>query len=64
VYANGTSTVGFSWTGLDMGKRYLGAAQFQDTSGAPQAATILRVETNGGLPVTNVQDSDPKKLTN
>jgi hypothetical protein len=64
VYANGTSTVGFSWTGLDAGKRYLGAAQFQDTSGVPQAATILRVETNGGLPVTNVQDSSPKKLMN
>jgi len=54
VYAGGTATVGLSWSGLALGKRYLGAVQFKDLGGVVQATTVLRVETNGGLPVTDV----------
>jgi hypothetical protein len=54
VYAGGTSTVGLSWSGLALGKRFLGAVQFKDLSGVVQATTVVRVETNGGLPVTDV----------
>ena len=43
VYAAGTSTVGMSWSGLASGKRYLGAVQFLDLSGLPQATTVLSV---------------------
>jgi hypothetical protein len=62
VYAGGNATVGLSWSGLALGGRYLGAAQFLDLNGAVQATTVLRVETNGGLPVTEVQDSSTRKL--
>ena len=43
VYAAGTATVGMGWSGLTPGKRYLGAAQFVDLSGVPQATTVLSV---------------------
>jgi len=62
VYAGGSSTVGLTWSGLALGGRYLGAAQFKDLSGVVQATTVLRVETNGGLPVTEAPDSDPGKM--
>lgn len=54
VYAGSTATVGMSWSGLPLGKRYLGAVQFLDPNSVVQATTVLRVETNGGLPVNDV----------
>ncbi len=51
VYAGGTSTVGFSWSGLAAGGRYLGGAQFKDLSDVVQAATIVRVDTTGAAPL-------------
>ncbi len=63
VYAGGSATVGLSWSGLPLGGRYMGAAQWLDQSGAVQATTVLRVETNGGLPVNEVQDSSSRKVT-
>jgi hypothetical protein len=43
VYAAGSATVGMGWSGLTPGKRYMGAAQFLDLSGIPQATTVLSV---------------------
>jgi hypothetical protein len=51
VYSGGTSTVGLSWSGLPLGGRFVGALQFRDLGGMPQATTAVRVETNGGLPL-------------
>jgi hypothetical protein len=62
VYAGGSSTVGLIWSGLALDGRYLGAAQLKDPSGVVQATTVLRVETNGGLPVTEAPDNDPGKM--
>lgn len=54
VYAGSTATVGLSWTGLTAGKRAVGGAHWLDTSGAVQATTVLRVSTDGSVPVQNV----------
>ena len=43
VYVAGTATVGMGWSGLTPGNRYLGAAQFLDLNGVPQATTVLSV---------------------
>jgi|APLak6261693694_1056211.scaffolds.fasta_scaffold00770_3 hypothetical protein len=63
VYANSTATVGLSWSGLAPSGRYLGGVQFKDLSGAVQATTVVRVETNGGLPVNEPADTLSHKLT-
>ncbi len=59
VYSAGTSTVGISWSSLPMGHRYLGAAAFTDAAGnfSTSSTTVVRVETNGGLPVTEAPTS-------
>ncbi|MEO5687311.1 MAG: S8 family serine peptidase [Burkholderiaceae bacterium] len=51
VYAGGTATVGFSWSGLTVGHRYFGGAQFLDLSGTPGAATALNIDTTPGTPL-------------
>ncbi|HEY4080724.1 MAG TPA: S8 family serine peptidase [Burkholderiaceae bacterium] len=62
VYFGSTATVGLGWAGLPLGHRYLAGVQFLDPSNAVGATTLLRVETNGGLPVTDFpQDSDGAK---
>ena len=43
--AGSNTTVGMSWSGLDLDKRYVGGAQFLDLGGVVQATTVLRVET-------------------
>ena len=53
VYAGGTSTVGLAWSGLPAGHRYIGGFQLKDASGTVQTTTAVRVETNGGLPLTD-----------
>ncbi len=50
-YVNSTSTVGLSWSGLSTGGRYLGGAQFKDTSGVVQSTTLLVVDTTGAAPL-------------
>jgi len=61
VYSGGTATVGMSWSGATVGKRLVGAALWLDTSGTPQAATVLRVEP--GVPtVTEAPDTLSSKL--
>ena len=55
VVAGNNTTVGMSWSGLQAGGRYLGAAQFRDLSGNVQATTVLRVET-GSAAVPQADD--------
>ena len=62
VYAGSTATVGLSWTGLAAGKRTVGGAQWLDASGNVQATTVLRVSTDGSVPVQNVPTNMPSKL--
>ena len=54
-YMNSTSTVGLSWSGLSSGGRYLGGAQFKDTSGGVQSTTLLMVDTTGAAPLAYTQ---------
>jgi len=49
VYAGRSGTVAYSWSGLDIGKRYLGAVNFL-VGGAPEASTMLEVDTTDPLP--------------
>ncbi|MFL6672255.1 MAG: S8 family serine peptidase [Massilia sp.] len=51
VYAGSTATVGVSWSGLPTGKRYAGAVQLLDLSGALASTTVFQVETNNPVPV-------------
>jgi hypothetical protein len=63
VYVGGTATVGFSWSGLALGGRFMGAAQFKDAGGTVQATTVVRVETNGGMPFSDApRDVTSKQL--
>ena len=51
VYAGGSATVGMGWAGLLTGHRYVGGAQFLDTSSNPAAATLLYIDTTPGTPL-------------
>ncbi len=62
VVAGSTATVGLSWSGLAAGKRTVGGAQWLDASNKVQATTILRVSTDGSVPVQNVPTNMPSKL--
>ena len=53
VYAGSTATVGATWSGLATGKRYVGGFQLTDLSGNPASTTVLRVSTDGSVPVQN-----------
>lgn len=44
TYPAGKATVGLSWSGLDAGKRYLGAVQWLDNKGVVAGTTVLAVE--------------------
>jgi hypothetical protein len=62
VYAGGTATVGMAWSGLAVGHRYLGAAQYLDASSVPAAATALMIDTTPGTPLeTLTPTSDDKR---
>ena len=61
VYTSGTSTVGVTWSGITAGRRTLGAVQFLDAGGLPQATTVLQVENNSGAPVNSVADGSLRK---
>lgn len=62
VYSGSSATVGLLWSGLAAGGRYLGAVQFKDLTGATQATTVVRVETNGGLPLSEPVETSSHKL--
>ena len=51
VYAGSTATAGLLWSGLAAGGRYVGGVQFKDAGGGVQAATVLRVNTDGSAPL-------------
>jgi len=60
VYAGGTATAGMSWSALLVGHRYLGGAQYLDSSGSPAAATPISIDTTPGTPqdvITPTSDS-------
>ncbi|XHS77038.1 S8 family peptidase [Burkholderiaceae bacterium UC74_6] len=62
VYNGGSASVGMTWSGLPAGHRYVGGVQFIDLANLVQATTVLRVETNGGLPVTDAPESLSSKV--
>jgi hypothetical protein len=63
VTAGMNTTIGFSWSGLDNNKRYLGAAQFVDMSNVVRATTVLRVETGtAGIPAAQAERTSPAKI--
>lgn len=51
VYSGSTATAGLAWSGLAAGGRFVGGVQFKDANGSVQAATILRVNTDGTAPL-------------
>ena len=65
VVAGTNATVGVSWSGLQAGKRYLGAAQFLDLANVVQATTVMRVETGvAGIPLSEAERAVPKQEAN
>ena len=55
--------VGMSWSGLESGKRYLGAAQFMDAGSVVRATTVLRVETGtASIPAAQAEKVVPKEV--
>ena len=46
----GTASVGFSWSGLAVGQRYLGAANYK-ANGAVVGSTLIDVQTNDPVPL-------------
>ncbi|GGY02605.1 S8 family serine peptidase [Pseudoduganella dura] len=49
VYPNRSATVGYSWSGLEAGKRYVGMVSYL-FGGASEAGTLLEVDTTDPLP--------------
>lgn len=61
VVAGNNATVGMSWSGLALGKRYLGGAQFLDVVGVVQATTVLHVDTGAAaIPAAETARAVPK----
>jgi hypothetical protein len=50
VFAGSAATVGFSWSGLASGQRYIGGVQYLDGSGSVAAGTVLSIDTTPGTP--------------
>ncbi|TDP73133.1 S8 family peptidase [Roseateles toxinivorans] len=63
VYAAGTSTVGFAWSGLGANGRYVGGVQFKDAGGVVQATTVVRVDTGAAPLSASTKDLSPKALS-
>jgi subtilisin family serine protease len=58
------TTVGMSWSGLELNKRYIGGAQFMDANGNVSATTVLRVETGeAGIPAAQAEKVVPKAVS-
>ncbi len=51
VISGSSATVGFSWSGLASGGRYLAGAQFKDGSATVQATTTLWVDLSAASPL-------------
>jgi hypothetical protein len=60
VVAGTNTTVGFSWSTLELNKRYLGAAQFMDLNNVVTATTLLKVETGtASIPSSAAEKAAP-----
>ncbi|WP_020656299.1 S8 family serine peptidase [Massilia niastensis] len=55
VYTGKMATVNLSWSGLEKGKRYVGALQYMGRTGAPAATTMMMVETDDPLPLARTE---------
>lgn len=61
VVAGNNTTVAMAWSGLEQGKRYLGAAQFLDQGNVIRATTVLRIETGAaGIPTAQAEKAVTK----
>ena len=58
AYVGGTATVNLSWSGLDAGKRHLGALRYV-LGGVAQGTTVVSVNTNDPLPEFAGSRSEP-----
>lgn len=56
VYTGGTATAAASWSGLTVGKRYMGAIQYV-VSGVNQGMTLLSVDATDPLPLAEGQQA-------
>lgn len=52
AYTGGTATAGVSWSGLTVGKRYLGALQYV-VSGVTQGTTLIEVDATDPTPLAD-----------
>jgi subtilisin family serine protease len=50
TYLGGTASVGFSWSGLPVGQRYLGAVNYK-VAGALAGTTLVDIQTNDPVPL-------------
>lgn len=65
VYVGGSATVATSWSGLPVGKRFLGAVRLLDNNNVVGSTTAIQVETNNPLPLAERgQRARPKNLAN
>jgi hypothetical protein len=64
VFAGGKATIPVSWSGLQSGKRFLGAVRFLDATGAIGATTVVQVETNQPVPLGERQQRSKFKDSN
>jgi subtilisin family serine protease len=58
AYVGGTASVNMSWSGLDAGKRYMGALRYL-VNGVTQGMTVLSVNTNDPLPMFETSRTAP-----
>jgi subtilisin family serine protease len=63
IYAGSTASISASWSGLASGKRYLGALELLDASGAPATVTTFLVETNNPIPLGEPVQKGPVRDT-
>jgi hypothetical protein len=62
IYAGGSATAGISWSGLVSGHRYVGGAQYLDSSNSPAAATALYIDTTPGTPLEVPSPTSDSKI--
>jgi hypothetical protein len=62
VVAGVSSSVGFSWSGLEAGHRYVGGAQWLDLNNVVGATTVLRIDTGAAaIPAAESDRALPKE---
>ena len=61
VKQGGTYPVGFSWTGLEQGKRYLGGVQLLNPAGRVVSLTELDIDTRDVVPSSTLAAPKPRR---